>query len=68
MDFNACSLRCECGGIVETLIDEVMYILTEDHHIIFRGTCSKCGHPTQVKRDIMSLIFLCPAKENQKGN
>lgn len=68
MDFVACSLKCECGGTVSELVDNVMYILTEDHQIIFRGACPNCGQNTQVTRDILSLVMLCPSKKNQKGN
>lgn len=63
----ACMLKCTCGGTVESLVDQIYYILTEDNCIIFRGVCNTCGENAQVKRDILSLIFLCP-KGDKKGN
>lgn len=63
----ACGLRCSCGGSVEMLIDKIYYILTEDHEIIFRGVGSNCKDNVQVKRDILSLLLICP-NGDKKGN
>lgn len=67
MKMLGCSLRCECGGVVESLSEQVLYILTENHTVIFRGVCSECCEITQVERDIMSLLLMCP-NEDKKGN
>ncbi len=63
-----CQLKCLCGGVVETLIDGVMYILTDDHKIIFRGICSDCGENVSVERPIVSLIEICPTPDRRKLN
>lgn len=47
--------------------DQVYYILTPRHTIIFRGICGGCGESVRVERGIMELIMICPG-DGKKAN
>lgn len=65
MDMFACMLKCTCGGTVESLVDQIYYILTEDNCIIFRGVCNTCGENAQVKKGY-SVAYLPLSKGRQE--
>lgn len=57
-----CSIRCPCGGVVDRLVEEAFYTVTENNTIIFGGACNKCGNFVQVERALLSLIVLKPTE------
>ena len=56
-----CQIMCRCGGTVDRLCDDcIIYVITENLTIIFRGVCNQCGENVSVEKDIISLLALAP--------
>ena len=68
---RAIDVTCNCplckGTMIATTLTEehgkpVMFFLTEDEHLYFRGICSICQKEFSCRFPIMDLLFKCPKK------
>lgn len=73
MVLKECALPCRCGNgamYFSTLQEEhtgkaIMFILTEDEHIYFRGLCDYCKREFEVFYPVMKLLFDCPKDKEE---
>lgn len=73
MVFKDCALWCSCGKgtmYFSTLQEEttgraVMFSLTEDGHIYFRGLCDYCRREMEVYYPVIKLVFDCPGNKEE---
>lgn len=74
MRLTDCSLPCPCGNgamYFSTLQAEntgksVMFIVTEDERIYFRGLCDYCKREFDFYYPIMQLLFDCPKERGKQ--
>lgn len=67
MFLKECALWCPCGKgtmYFSTLQEErsgkaIMFILTEDEHILFRGICDYCKREFEFRYSVLKLLFDC---------